>query len=76
MAKENPVSGYKGYEIVQNTTRVFAGKFTHVTYSIVKAGTEVYREMLTGPFSGEEASTAIESAAREWIDRHATVETR
>ena len=64
------MSGYKGYEIGQNTTRVSAaGKFTHVTYSILKGGVEVHRGMLSGSFSDEEVSAAVESAAREWIDR-------
>ena len=63
------MSGYKGYEIVQNTTRVSdAGQFTHVTYSILKGGAEVHRGMLPGPFAHEEVSAAIESAARQWID--------
>jgi len=41
----------------------------HVAYSIRLGGTEVYHEILNGPFSIEEAATAIESAARQWIDR-------
>jgi len=63
------VSRYKGYEIEQTTTRLSDGMLTHVAYSILLGGTEVYREMLNGPFSPEEAATAIESAARQWIDR-------
>ena len=63
------VSRYKGYEIDQTTTRLSDGMLTHVAYSILLGGTEVYREILTGPFSLEQADSAIESAARQWIDR-------
>ena len=60
---------YKGYEIDQTTTRISDGMLTHVAYSILLGGTEVYREILNGPFSIAEAEMAIESAARQWIDR-------
>jgi len=63
------VSRYKGYEIEQTTTRLSDGMLMHVAYSIRLGGTEVYHEILNGPFSIEEAATAIESAARQWIDR-------
>ena len=63
------MSRYKGYEIEQATTRLSDGVITHVAYYIRLDGTEVYRETLNGPFSPEEATRAIESAGRQWIDR-------